>query len=169
MSNVKSRWNINTKADLNNNNNNNNNTVVPLSKRGVVNGNQNITSHRSHSHPHKPPVPKANQSQATMSNNNQSMDSPSNISPRIMSKEVQDRLLGKIDSSKSRLCSTVHHGAPIRALSQPKLMKSIEQQPIIKPRPMSAEKVLVHDVSCSPIQFSVRDEDMQVSDKAFAV
>ena len=33
---------------------------------------------------------------------------------RVMSKEVQDRLLGRVDSSRSRLCSTIHNGEPHR-------------------------------------------------------
>ncbi len=70
-------------------------------------------------------------------------------SPRLISKEAYDRLLGK-SSLHKHICSTNHnHKFASPALSQQKSL----QQPLIKPRPLSQEKVLKTDRSLSPIEF----------------
>jgi hypothetical protein len=91
----------------------------------------------------------------------------------MMSKEVEDRLLGKLNN-KTRICSTLHHGMhdrPHNSVSSLKesprfkakapgklVIKVISYiEPIIKPRPMSAEKILKADVSLSPIVVSMHE------------
>ncbi|CDW77827.1 UNKNOWN [Stylonychia lemnae] len=86
-------------------------------------------------------------------------------SPRFgkkkMSQEVKTRLYGSQDSRK-KICSTNHnHMRPID-------IKREQLSPLLKPRPLSAEKILKHDISLSPIQFSQLDADNQVSEHAFS-
>jgi hypothetical protein len=73
--------------------------------------------------------------------------------PRLMSKEVSSRLMNREHSHK-KICSA----KDLLNSSENLRKKRSDLSPIIKPRPMSAEKVLKHDISLSPIHFSHQDE-----------
>eukprot|EP00347_Sterkiella_histriomuscorum_P004324 403360877 len=137
----------------------------PWRYTGNYQGQNSLTPMQKHPHSHYHGHHHNRQNQVGQSNDT-FKDSIGARSPKFpsrkMSPEVQDRLLGRANTSK-RICSTLHNHT-----NTPMQRKQATLESIIKPRPMSAEKILKQDISLSPIQFSQQDQDNQVSAGAFS-